>query len=155
AAGMRPVRWFITMRRPLETLPPEPVGLPDELRLVTWSDDLSEPVRLAHNEVFADHWGSEPLDTETWESMMLRSETFRPGMSFVALDQRNEVVGYAANAEHPQEWEEQGFSEGHTNGLGVRRGWRGRGVASTLLDASARAFREAGHHYAGLYVDSD
>ena len=36
------------------------------IRIVPWSDELDEAVRLAHNEAFADHWGSEPRTAQEW-----------------------------------------------------------------------------------------
>ena len=53
------VRYFNEMHRPLAAPLPE-VVLDPGLELVTMEPGLSEAVRLAHNQAFADHWGSEP-----------------------------------------------------------------------------------------------
>lgn len=155
-AGMQPDRWFIDMRRPLDTLPEEPLHVGPGLRIDPWSEKWSQATREAHNEAFRDHWGSEPIDDEAWSHTVVQSARFRPRLSFLAIDEKtDDVAGYALNAEFPQLWEEQGFSEGYTSILGVRRAWRGHGIARALLDASGRAFRDAGHAYAGLDVDAE
>lgn len=63
-------------------------------------------------------------------------------------------MGCAINAAYAQEWGPQGFTEGQTDRLGVRRGWRQRGVASAMLRRSMMIFAEAGLEAAGLGVDA-
>lgn len=58
-AGYRIVRYYNEMHRPLKDGFPEPV-LADGLEIVGFGPELHETVRLAHNEAFQDHWGSEP-----------------------------------------------------------------------------------------------
>ena len=66
-----------------------------------------------------------------------------------------EVAGYAINATHRAEWDALGFSEAWTHQLGVRRAWRGRGIARALLAASMRAFADDGLEFAALDVDAE
>ncbi len=95
------------------------------------------------------------MDQTRWEEQLRRS-SFRMGWSWVALDaQTSEVVGYVTNSAYTQDWAAQGFTEGWTDRLGVRRAWRGRGIASALLARSMQSFHEAGLEAAGLGVDSD
>ena len=150
AAGFSPVRWYTTMRRALTTpLPEAPV--PDGLRLVPWTDDLDEAVRLAHNEAFADHWGSEPLSPEAWGH---HDAHFASAWSFIALTVDDDVAGYVISGRYPQDWPVLGYSCGFTDVLGVRRPWRRRGLAGALLVAAMRAYLADGMEYALLRVDT-
>lgn len=151
AAGFSPVRWYTTMRRALsEALPDAPV--PDGLRVVPWADGLNEAVRVAHNEAFADHWGSEPLSVEAWGHP---DAHFDGGWSFVALTADDEVAGYVISGRYPQDWPVLGYSCGFTDILGVRRPWRGQGLAAALLVTAMRAYLADGMAYALLRVDTD
>ena len=158
AAGFAATRWFVEQRRPLTGLgEPRPLDV-DGLRVEPYGDAHAERLRLAHNEAFADHWGSNPHDAESWRTSLLEDDTFRPRQSFVIVDENTAgepVVGYAVNFEYEQDWAELGFTEGYTEMLGVLRPWRGRGLAKHLLQLTAHAFAEAGHPYATLDVDAD
>src|SRR5690606_7772258 len=50
--GYAPARYFTDMRRPL---PGEAIAAPSDPRLRPFTPDLSEAVRLAHNDAFATH----------------------------------------------------------------------------------------------------
>lgn len=152
-AGLRPIRWWITMRRDL-SLPVPAVAVPAGLRLCGYDPALDERVRLAHNEAFSDSWGFEPWTAQAWSHWETGQRDFRPDCSFVVLDGGN-VAGYALSATYPAEWERAGFTQGFTTKLGVRRPWRGRGVAKVLLTASLRAFQNCGLDQAGLMVDAE
>jgi mycothiol synthase len=152
--GLRPLRWYGDMTRRLEGPLPEHQD-PPGIRIVPFNRKRFEAVRLAHNEAFAGHWGSQPIDAAGWEKQLVRPES-RLSWSWVALAaETSEVVGYATNAAYEDDWDAQGFSEGWTDRLGVRPAWRGRGIARALLTASLRSFAEAGLDAAGLGVDSD
>jgi mycothiol synthase len=153
-AGLEPVRWFADMVLTFDGAPPTHPP-PTGIRLVPLSHKLFEAVRRAHNEAFADHWGSQPIDPTRWAEQLGRSAS-RVSWSWVALEENtSEVVGYATNSAYQQDWAAQGFTEGWTDRLGVRSGWRGRGIARALLGASMRSFAEAGLEAAGLGVDTD
>ncbi|MBM3673861.1 MAG: GNAT family N-acetyltransferase [Actinobacteria bacterium] len=152
-AGFSPERHYFEMRRDLAEPIPEPM-VPSGLRLVAYSTELDEAVRRAHNEALADHWAATTTDAAEWSAFVTGHRGFRADRSFVVLDGR-EVVGYAIGAEHPDDWPALGFTEGWTEQLGVRRPWRGRGVARALLDASLGAFARAGRDHAALDVDAE
>jgi GNAT superfamily N-acetyltransferase len=65
--GYRIVRYYNEMHRPLDADFPEP-ELDDGLELVDFGPGLHEAVRLAHNEAFRDHWGSEPATRKPGDS---------------------------------------------------------------------------------------
>jgi mycothiol synthase len=153
AAGFSPVRWYTTMRRNLAT-PLPAARAPEGLRIVPWDAALDEQVRLAHNEAFADHWGSQPQSRELWTR---RDAHFAPAWSFVALDSSGgtpEVAGYLTSGRYDQDWDVQGYTCGYTDLLGVRRPWRGRGLAASLLVTAMEAYRADGIEYASLRVDT-
>jgi ribosomal protein S18 acetylase RimI-like enzyme len=159
ASGFQASRWFQDLRRPLTPGVAGPPHLAQPgLRVELFTEDLSERTRLAHNDAFADHWASNPHDGESWRSNLVDDEAFRPDSSFVVVDstQPDEpVVAYVINVEYAHDWAAQDFTEGYTELLGVRRGWRGRGLATHLLELSAAVFSATGHPYASLGVDAD
>ncbi|MGO4383908.1 GNAT family N-acetyltransferase [Specibacter sp. RAF43] len=152
-AGFAVVRYFSEMLRPLSEVPVVPI--PDGVRVVPFAAGLGEPVRLAHNEAFADHWGSEPEDPQQW-GFLLNHDGFRPDWSSVAVDAATgEVAGYQMSMYDPDRFAKEGRAEGYTELLGVRRAWRGRGIARALLaDAMAR-YKAAGMDHACLDVDTE
>lgn len=157
AAGFRPRRYSATMRRDLAADLPEP-ALPADVSLVGLPgtmDALQEAARRTHNEAFADHWGSEPIEADDWRRSCVEGPGARPDLSFAAVDGTGEVVGYLVSGTYPQDWQAQGFSEGWTNLLGVARPRRGEGVAQALLVHAMRAYADAGLQRAGLAVDVD
>jgi ribosomal protein S18 acetylase RimI-like enzyme len=151
AAGYTPIRYYTDMRRDLAQPLPE-VRAPEGVRIVPWSDELDDAVRLAHNEAFADHWGSEPRTPESWQ---VGRAMFAPQWSHVAVDEATgEVAGYTVAGRYEQDWPVAGYTSGYTELLGVRRAWRGRGVSVALLEAAMRSFRADGMEYAELDVDT-
>ncbi|HEY0186028.1 MAG TPA: GNAT family N-acetyltransferase [Cellulomonas sp.] len=150
AAGFAPIRYYSDMRRDLSAALP-PATVPAGVRIVPWRDELGEAVRVAHNDAFADHWGSEPRSAESWALDLVRLAT---GWSFVALDESDEVVGYTLSGRYELDWAASGHTSGYTELLGVRRAWRGRGLAVALLVEAMRAFAADGMQYAELGVDT-
>lgn len=153
-SGYHVVRYFNEMHRPLTEPLPE-VVLDSGLELVAMEPTLSEAVRLAHNQAFADHWGSEPRDEEAWR-FTVSDPLARPDLSAVVLEAgtRN-VAGYQLASHDPESAVTRGFREGYTELLGVRREFRGRGIAQALLADAMRRFAAAGMDKASLDVDSE
>jgi ribosomal protein S18 acetylase RimI-like enzyme len=125
------------------------------LELVTFGPALHEPVRLAHNAAFRDHWGSEPRDEEAW-GFVVNDPQARPDLSGVVLDRSTgAVAGYQLATHDAEAALSRGFREGYTELLGVRREFRGRGIAQVLLADAMRRFADAGMDVASLDVDSE
>lgn len=153
-SGYGVVRYYNEMHRPLSAPLPE-APLERGLELVPMERGLSEALRLAHNQIFADHWGSEPRDEESW-GFVVNDPLARPDLSAVVLaSSTGEVVGYQLASHDPDTAVTRGFTEGYTDLLGVRREFRGRGVAQALLADAMRRFATAGLDKASLDVDSE
>lgn len=150
-AGFTPQRYFWQLERVLADPIPE-LSLPAPLRLVTLTPELFEPTRLAKNDSFRDHWGSQPMSVEQWDGMMTLPSR-RLDLSFLALD-GDEVVGLVVAETTESDWELQGFRGSYIALVGVVEAWRRTGVAPALLAASLRAARDDGLERAVLDVDS-
>lgn len=157
AAGFDARRWYAAMRRDLSQPHPDAV-VPDGLRLVPFDPSdasLVDAVRLAHNDAFASHWGSEPFEPDDWRRRVVEGHGKRPDLSRVLLDRDGGVAGYLMSGAYPDDWEAQGWTEGWVDLLGVCDAHRGRGLGRALLLAAMRAYAEQGWEYAGLGVDVD
>src|SRR5690606_33330372 len=177
--GFAPRRFYADLRRDLAAPVPE-VPLDGSLRLVPWSPELDEATRLAHNDAFRDHWGSEPRTAEAWTHG--RSH-HAPQWSFLVVDDAPDVdallagaetedlvdeetaaalrageplvVGYQMASRYDEDFPVRGYSFGYTDILGVRRAYRGRRVAVAALAAGMRAFAADRMQYASLDVDTE
>lgn len=151
--GFRPQRWYFDLRRDLSLEIPHR-ELDRSLQIVPWSEDLDEQCRLAHNDAFEIHWGSEPSSPETWAR---DREFLTPEWSFLALDKssdRARVVGYLLSGRYEQDWESLGWTEGYIDMLGVRQQWRNRGIATALVSRAMEVYAAEGIEYAAVGVDS-
>jgi GNAT superfamily N-acetyltransferase len=149
--GFDPVRYIKEMIRALDepVTPRKPVGV----EIIPWDRSLEEKTLLALNESFADHWGSTPMDRESFDHRIQRSSV-RLDLSFQAVA-GDEVVGYSINGFMPDDEKVTGRRDGWVESLGVKRSWRGRGVASALLEHSFNAFLGAGMTHSMLGVDTE
>lgn len=164
AGGYTGIRWFHDMLAPLggdDAVAVPDLRLPDGLEVVPYRLDLDEAVRLAHNESFAGHWGSQPRTPQFWRHWVSGHRTFRAGWSRLVLDPTRPdpggtpaVAGYLISHAYEQDWEALGHSQGWIALLGVRPAWRGRGLAPALLSAAMRALTADGIESAGLDVDT-
>jgi mycothiol synthase len=153
-SGYRIVRYYNEMHRDLDSRPPQAV-LDEGMVLKTFGPELHEPARLAHNDAFRDHWGSEPRDEEGW-GFVVKDPRARPDLSAVVLERATgTVAGYQLASHDADSARTRGFREGYTDLLGVRREFRGRGIAQALLADAIRRFAAAGMDKASLDVDSE
>jgi ribosomal protein S18 acetylase RimI-like enzyme len=159
-AGFEVTRWFIDLHRDLAD-PIAPLSDPDlaeaGLTITSLTPELREATRVARNDSFRDHWGSQPTTEERWARWMAQ-ETFRPDLSSLAVDGTGEdarVVGFVLAYHDPEDTEAAGYSAVHIELVGTVRDHRGRGIAPRLLTRTLRAARSAGLERAALEVDSD
>lgn len=145
--GYQVVRHAWDMRIELKEAPPEPAW-PGGFTLRTFVPRQDEwGVFEAFTEAFQDHWGYTPLPFETWAYETIAQETFDPTLCFLACD-GEVIVGFSI-------CEDLSLTEsGRVNDLGIRRGWRQRGVGRALLLHSFRALYQRGRRSVQLSVDS-
>ena len=152
AAGFDSPRSFADMARPLSDLPPAP-DLIDKIEVFAWSDDLEEATRLASNKSFADHWGSLPMAPAEFSGFFRNSPTFRPDLSFLALE-HGEVVSFCLSEVDDEDNADRDTNDVYLQRVGTVRSRRGRRLASHLIVRSMEAAASAdGLDRAVLQVD--
>ena len=150
--GFTVARHFLQLQRRFDE-PIEPVAL-DGYEIVPFDLSRSNEVRLAKNDSFRDHWGSQPSPEESWESAFRRSNK-RHDLSFLALAPDGEVAGFVLCEVNEGDFETSGFSHAYINLVGTRREHRGRGIARALLTHTLEACRGDGLEGAVLDVDAE
>ncbi|GAA1327256.1 GNAT family N-acetyltransferase [Leucobacter albus] len=182
SAGFLPVRWWMELWRDLGGEAGDRVEqreLPPGVVLRPFEPGLSEATRIALNDAFRDHWGSQPSSRQEWEEE-LALDDFAPELSFVAVTE-GEVGGGSeggsaggsegtaqpeASPGHPRvlaavltevderEWELNGGPFAYISSVGVIREARGLGLSSVVLRAALEHYRRGGMLGAALDVDA-
>lgn len=150
--GFAAVRHYHELCRDV-TKPIDPVTL-DGYEIVQFDLSRSEVTRLARNDSFRDHFGSQPSVEEAWNSAMARSNK-RFDLSFLAIAPDGEVAGLVMTEVNEGDFEAHGAPHAYINLVGVRRAHRGRGIARALLTRTLEACRDAGLRDTVLDVDSE
>lgn len=159
-AGFAPERWFTTMERDMRV--PVPVvparADPDDaargaVRVVPYTHVRDDEVRLARNDAFRDHWGSQPSQPETW-AKFVGGPFFRADLSRLALDGDGAVVGFCLASVNEDDWVTMGASSAYIELIGVVRAHRGRRVAPAVITGTLAAIAAAGLERAVLDVDT-
>lgn len=141
--GYTPARYFHEMERSLIGELPSPA----DDRAEPYRPELAEAIRLAHNDAFAEHWGSVPRTEQAWREVV-DARAFRPAYSFLGVAEDGAVDAYLlAYVWMPGEL--------HIALVGTRPRARGRGLARACLAASLRAAAADGLTKAHLAVDSE
>lgn len=135
------------------TKPIEPVPL-EGYEIVEFDLSRSEATRLARNDSFRDHFGSQPSVEEAWNTAMTRSNK-RFDLSYLAVAPDGEVAGLVMTEVNEGDFEAHGAPHAYINLVGVRRAHRGRGIARALLTRTLEACRDAGLRDTVLDVDSE
>ncbi len=153
--GYRPVRWFGLMTRALRDpdLPLEPARALDGIDLRPFRPEHHRAAFAALDEAFRDHYGHRPL-TEADVERVVAWPGFDPTLWRVAWA-GDEIAGVSRNAYDEEETARLGLRQGWIEQIGVRRRWRGRGIASLLLASSMAEFVDRGFDRAILGVDVD
>ena len=150
-AGYKPNRYFFEMVRDLtESFPEAP--MPEGLEIRPVPSEHYRKVWDAMGEAFRDHWGHRERTEEDYQSW-ISSRLFQPNLWNVAWD-GDEVVGTVLCFIDEIENETFNRKRGYTEDICVRRPWRRRGVARSLLVHSMEALRELGMSESALGVDT-
>src|SRR5450755_491435 len=153
--GFKPVRYFRKMTRGLERDGLPPVRVPAGFEIVPYRADLDEPMRLAKNEAFRDHWGVTPTPPETWRSRFTGPE-FQPRLSPLAVDAATgEIAGLILTHLHAADTAATGRRDAHLNDVATLRRARGLGIATALMATMLRAACAHGFDTASLDVDAE
>ena len=115
--------------------------------------DVERDGRLVHaaiEEAFAEEWGHATLPYDRWRERVFDWPRFDPSLVPVAWDvAQGEIAGLSLN--YPKRMGDWGW----IGSIGVRRGWRRRGLGLALLRDSFRRFRESGETIVALGVDAE
>ncbi len=150
--GYSPERHFINMKRDLENIPdhqfPEGIvvrpAMPSQYRQV-WEADV---------EAFQDHWGATIPPESEYQEWISNKNYFQPYLWQIAWD-GNEIAGMVLNFINLTENQERGRLRGYTEGISVRRPWRGKGIAKALICRSMQMMKALGMTEVALGADSE
>jgi mycothiol synthase len=150
-AGYEPVRHYVEMIRPMASpLPDAP--MPDGLEVRPVESGQVRAVWEAMYEARRDHWGyvsPTEQDFDRWT----KDRLFAPYLWKVAWD-GGEVAGMVLNRIDEAQNEQYGRRRGYTQDIFVRRPWRRRGLARSLLVQSIQMFRDMDMEETALGVDT-
>jgi mycothiol synthase len=146
AAGYQVVRHFWRMEIDLHA-PPAPPTWPEGIAVRGFVPGQDErATHAAIEEAFEDHWEHAPVAFDEWQRRHIQRDDFDPSFWFLASD-GGEVAATALCYTRSD-------SLGWVRHLGVRRGWRGRGLGLALLQHAFAAFYARGRTTVGLGVDA-
>lgn len=153
ASGYAPVRFFYDMVAPsLVGVVPSP--MPDGIELRRTTRDQYRTIWLAAAEAFRDHWGETEWADEDWDRFDADPDNADPRLWRIGWD-GDQVAGVVVTTVPVEENERHGRRRVYVAQVAVRRPWRRRGLARSLLSSSLAAAREAGFTSASLGVDTD
>jgi GNAT superfamily N-acetyltransferase len=153
-AGYQVTRYYYLMVRPtlddISILP-----LPDGLEVRPVLPDHYRPIWNLVDETSQDEWGYQQT-TEADYQEWLESPQFQPDLWQIAWDTlTDQPVGTVLTYIYFDENRQFNRLRGYTEGIGVRRAWRRRGVARALIGRSLLAQKAAGMTESALVADSD
>jgi len=149
--GYQPARYEFIMKRPVtDPLPNAP--MPPGLEVRPFREEHLHAIWGAMTEAFKDHWGSVPESEEKFLSWK-DEPSYHPHLWKVAWD-GDQVAGMVLNFYNQVENEEYKRLRGYTEGISVRRPWRKKGLARSLIVQSIQMFKDLGMTETCLGVDS-
>ncbi len=150
-----PQRWFFVMRRDLVDDVPE-VTIPEGVRIAGFGSVYDAEALRVRNESFADHWGSDQQNEESWRQWYTGTRSFRPDLSFLAIAAApHHVAAILLTHYFEADTEATGHREAWISTIGTRQAWRKRGLATALIGATLAEARRQGFARAALAVDAD
>jgi mycothiol synthase len=145
--GYSEVRRFWEMAIELREPPPPPPVLPGEMRIETFRPEDARAFHAASNEAFAEEWGFTPMPFEEWWEFRSQAEDFDPSLWFLVRD-GDEIAAICRCHANMR-------GGGFVGLLGVRPGWRERGLGLALLQHAFGDFYRRGDRRVSLGVDSE
>ncbi|MGZ4755802.1 MAG: GNAT family N-acetyltransferase [Acidimicrobiia bacterium] len=144
--GFQPVHTVLRFKIDLANRSPEAVDPPAGILLRQFERADSDAVRDTMNEAFEGHRRYTPRRLDEWLDLRLRHPAFDPALWRVA-ECEGEVVGATLVYDVGD--------TGYLSNVGVRRAWRGKGVAQALVADAFAALRERGQMRVLVSVDAD
>ncbi len=153
-AGYQPARYFYEMVRPaLDDVFEFP--LPEGLEIRSVNPDHYQTIWNAIDDTSKDEWGYKEATDDDYQEW-LASPHFQPHLWQVAWEiTTNQIVGHVLTFIDDDENEQFNRKRGYTEGIGVDKSWRRRGVARALISRSLQAQKAAGMTESALVADSD
>jgi mycothiol synthase len=150
--GYRPVRYSFAMVRPdLENI--GSVDLPSGIASRPVERDEAPRIFAAMDEAMRDEWSWSPLDAAKIAAAAghpLFGQTDIWKVAWEGSEPVGGVLGWIDEVEN----EQQGRRRGYTEGIWVRRQWRGRGIAGALINRNLHELKRRGMTEAALSVDA-
>jgi mycothiol synthase len=148
--GYAEVRRFSQMQTDFEQPPAAPAAVPGiEIRPVVEGQESAVYACVA--EAFADHWGEGFPSEEDWiHHHVTGTEHYHPELWWLAW-QGSELAGALCGQPNAEE----NATLGYVGLVGVRRAFRGRGIAEALLRTSFVRFHALGRLGVCLHVDTE
>ncbi len=151
-AGYAPVRYAYLMVRPdLEDQDDAP--LPSGLEIREVSPEHLRAIWDADQEAFEDHWGASQRSEEDWLEFSSNPH-LDPTLWRIAWD-GDQVAGQVRSFINAEENRRYGRRRGWVEHISVRRPWRHRGLARSLMAASFPLLRARGMTEGALGVDTE
>jgi mycothiol synthase len=153
-AGYQPIRYFHEMVRPtLDDIPDAP--LPDGLEVYPALPEHYRLIWASVDETSQDEWGYTKSTEEDYQ-VWLTQPLFQPHLWQIAWDTAtHQIAGHALTfIDHAQN-EKLNRKRGYTEGIGVDRSWRRRGLARALIARSLQVQKAAGMSESALNADSE
>lgn len=158
ACGFTADRYEFAMDMSLNGRESGKTQIPDGFTLINFEDALSEEFRETHNIAFVpDHPGSTVQTVESWPHVAgSATASFLYDLSFGLRDaDTGTIAGYVFCRHFAADTAATGRRDLHMNYIGTRREYRGRGVASTLINVAADRAADQGFDSASLHVYAD
>ncbi len=152
-AGYQPVRCFYeTVRPTLDEIPVFP--LPNGIEIGPVLPEHYRALWESMGETSRDEWGYVQRAQDDYQKW-LTGPHFQPDLWQVAWDTADgEIVGHVLTFIDRDENRQAKRQRGYTEGVGVVRRWRRRGLARALISASLYQQRAAGMSESALAADS-
>ena len=141
------------VRSNLEDIPDFP--LPDELEIRPVTADQYRAIWESTYDPGQEEWEL-PEPTENAYQEWLKDPLFQPHLWQIAWDKETGIpAGHVLTYIHHEENKQFDRQRGYTEGVGVSREWRRRGVARALISRSLQAQKAAGMTESALVADSE
>ena len=145
--GYRAVRRHYGMRILLGDEAPAEPEWPEGRTVAAFRDGDGPAFHRVLAEAFRDEWGSAPMEYDEWRRARIEADDVDLGIWSLVRDGDEVVAVVRCDVFR--------YGGGWVAGLGVREGWRRRGIGLALLQHSFRVFHARGERSVGLGVDSE